>query len=160
MRIIFLMLMTRAIPLGIAGADVHAASNQVTQIKVCLTSIGWCTDYTPARSTQTTSATASTISKLRDTSPRGLGFSHRSHASTEGRGNTDMRNGLILLAALLVPLGPAEAKINISRDATESGPPLCLINGFYRDLGHRNCECRHASGRIVRRNATIAPLCK
>jgi hypothetical protein len=78
-----------------------------------------------------------------------------------------MRNGLMLLAALLVPLGPAEAKINISRYATESGPPLCLINrdhclcdGFYRDLGNRNCECRHASGRIVRRNATIAPLCK
>jgi hypothetical protein len=66
-----------------------------------------------------------------------------------------MRHGLRLLAALLIPLGAAEAKINISRYAT-----LCLINlnrdhclcdGFYRDLGNGNCECRHASGRIVRR---------
>jgi hypothetical protein len=71
-----------------------------------------------------------------------------------------MRHESRLLAALLIPLGAAEAKINISRYATELGPPLCLINlnrdhclcdGFYRDLGNGNCECRHASGRIVRR---------
>jgi hypothetical protein len=78
-----------------------------------------------------------------------------------------MRNGIMLMAAFLVPLGAAEAKINIPRYATELGPPLCLIDrdhclcgGFYRDLGNGACECRHASGRIVRRNATTAPLCK
>ena len=76
-----------------------------------------------------------------------------------------MRYGLVLMGALLVSLGPAEAKI--SRYAVELGPPLCLIDrdhclcsGFYRDLGNGACECRHASGRIVRRNATTAPLCK
>ncbi len=76
-----------------------------------------------------------------------------------------MRNGLMLVVALLVPLGAAEAKI--SRFATELGPSLCLINrdhclcgGPYRDLGNGACECRHASGRIVRRNETTAPLCK
>ncbi len=55
MRKIVLVLMTAAIPLGIASADVHAASKRlkVTQIKVCLTSIGWCSDYM-RRSTQTT----------------------------------------------------------------------------------------------------------
>jgi hypothetical protein len=78
-----------------------------------------------------------------------------------------MRCGLVLTATLLIPLGAAEAKITISRAATELGPPLCLISrdhclcgGFYRDLGNGACECRHASGRIVRRNATTAPLCK
>jgi hypothetical protein len=47
MRNIVPMLMTGAIPLGISSADVQAASNhlKVTQIKVCLTSIGWCTHY-------------------------------------------------------------------------------------------------------------------
>ncbi len=76
-----------------------------------------------------------------------------------------MRRGLILMTALLVPLWPAEAKIG--RYATELGPPLCLLDrdhclcsGFYRDLGNGICECRHASGRIVRRNTAIAPLCK
>jgi hypothetical protein len=76
-----------------------------------------------------------------------------------------MRRGLLLVAALLVPLGPAGAKIN--RYAVELGPPLCLLDrdhclcaGFYRDLGNGACECRHASGRIVRRNATTSPVCK
>jgi hypothetical protein len=56
MRKIVLALATAAISLGIAGATVQAASNRlkVTQIKVCLTSIGYCSDYTRARSAQTT----------------------------------------------------------------------------------------------------------
>jgi hypothetical protein len=47
MRKIVLVLTAAAISLGIASANVHAASNRlkVTQIKVCLTSIGWCSDY-------------------------------------------------------------------------------------------------------------------
>jgi hypothetical protein len=55
MRNIVLILMT-ALPLGVASAEVHAASNRlkVTQIKVCLTSIGYCSDYTLARSPHTT----------------------------------------------------------------------------------------------------------
>jgi hypothetical protein len=47
MRKLVLVVITAAILLGIVGADVHAASNRlkVTQIKVCLTGIGWCSDY-------------------------------------------------------------------------------------------------------------------
>lgn len=47
MRKIVLVLMTAAMPLGIASTDLHAASNHLkaVQIKVCLTSIGWCSDY-------------------------------------------------------------------------------------------------------------------
>ncbi|MGE5260018.1 MAG: hypothetical protein ACM3MH_03970 [Actinomycetota bacterium] len=56
MRKLVLVLMTAAVPFGIASANVQAASNhlKVTQIKVCLTPIGWCTDYTLARSPHTT----------------------------------------------------------------------------------------------------------
>ncbi len=47
MRRIILVLLVTAIPLCIVGADLHAASklSRYTQIKVCLTSIGWCSDY-------------------------------------------------------------------------------------------------------------------
>jgi hypothetical protein len=77
-----------------------------------------------------------------------------------------MRYAFVLMPALLIiPAGPADAKI--SRYAIELGPAYCLIDrdhclcgGFYRDLGNGACECRHAGGRIVRRNATTAPLCK
>ena len=50
------MLVAMAIPLGVASADVHAASklSRVTQIKVCLTSIGWCSNFM-RRSTESTS---------------------------------------------------------------------------------------------------------
>ena len=44
---ILVIFFAMAIPLAIVSADVRAASNlfRVTQMKVCLTSIGWCSDY-------------------------------------------------------------------------------------------------------------------
>ncbi len=47
MRKVVPVLIATAISLGIAGGDLHAASklSRYTQIKVCLTSIGWCSDY-------------------------------------------------------------------------------------------------------------------
>jgi hypothetical protein len=56
MRKIVLVLTIAAISLGVASADLQAASNRlkVTQIKVCLTSIGWCSNFM-RRSTESTS---------------------------------------------------------------------------------------------------------
>jgi hypothetical protein len=44
---VVLVLIAMALPLGVASADVHAASKltRYGQMKVCLTNIGWCTDY-------------------------------------------------------------------------------------------------------------------
>ena len=52
---IVLVLMAVAMPLGILSADVHAASklSRVHQIKVCLTSIGWCSDFSKRTSEST-----------------------------------------------------------------------------------------------------------
>jgi hypothetical protein len=90
MRNIVLMLMTEPIPLGIASAEVQAASShlKVTQIKVYLTSIGWCTDYTLARSAHTTVCYCQRHQQTPGHVTPGLGFSHRSQASTEGAEET------------------------------------------------------------------------
>jgi hypothetical protein len=55
MRKIVLLLMTAAIPLGMVSAHVHAASklSRVSQVKVCLTSIGWCRDFSKRTSEST-----------------------------------------------------------------------------------------------------------
>ncbi len=47
MRSVIIVPIMAAISLGIASADLQAASklSRYTQIKVCLTSIGWCSDY-------------------------------------------------------------------------------------------------------------------
>jgi hypothetical protein len=49
------VLVAMAIPLGMVSADVHAASklSRVHQIKVCLTSIGWCSDFSKRTSEST-----------------------------------------------------------------------------------------------------------
>jgi hypothetical protein len=65
-----------------------------------------------------------------------------------------MKNVLLLIAAILVPVGAAQGKV--SRNAVRLGPTYCLIDsakclcGAYDDLGNGSCECRHSHGRIVR----------
>lgn len=65
-----------------------------------------------------------------------------------------MKNVLLLIAAILVPVGAAQGKVN--RNAVRLGPTYCLIDsakclcGDYDDLGNGSCECRHSHGRIVR----------
>lgn len=65
-----------------------------------------------------------------------------------------MKNVLLLIAAILVPVGAAQGKVN--RNAVRLGPTCCLIDsakclcGAYDDLGNGSCECRHSHGRIVR----------
>jgi|GEM_PF-2467870 len=65
-----------------------------------------------------------------------------------------MKNVLLLVAAILIPVGAAQGKVG--RYATQLGPSYCLIDsakclcGAYDDLGNGSCECRHSHGRIVR----------
>jgi hypothetical protein len=79
MRNIVVMLMTGAIPIGIASADVHAASNhlKVTQIRSASPASAGAPITRSQGAPTPPYAIASTISKPWGTSPRGSGFYHR-----------------------------------------------------------------------------------